>query len=156
VNVIFLDIDGVLNGRQYFQGANERIVQADTRFEFYARQIDPECVQRLNDLVERTRSVVVLSSTWRRVHPLDYNRAFLRAAGFSGVLVDETPILNGHPRGDEIEQWILGRDADRVDRFVILDDDCDMADMAPWHVRTSGETGLGDDDCERASRMVGS
>jgi hypothetical protein len=154
MNVIFLDIDGVLNSRKFFQEANEWIVQADTRFEYYARQIDPECVQRLNNLVERTGSVVVLSSTWRRVHPLDYNRAFLRAAGFRGVLYDETPVLNRHPRGDEIEQWLLGRDADRVDRFVILDDDCDMADMAPWHVRTSGETGLVDEDCERAERMV--
>jgi len=52
MQVLFLDIDGVLNTAKYIQ-------------EHGAKDVDPHKAVILNDIVKRTGVKVVLSSTWR-------------------------------------------------------------------------------------------
>lgn len=50
--VLFLDIDGVLNGHEYVKKAN-------------SNGIKPSCVAVLNDVIEATDCNIVISSAWR-------------------------------------------------------------------------------------------
>lgn len=52
-------------------------------------------------------------------------------------------------RGDEIQAW-LRQAAVAIDGIVILDDAENMVHLSPWLVRTSVETGLTEEDAERA------
>lgn len=68
-------------------------------------------------------------------------------------VVDVTPIDHysfDRPRGEEIQQWL---DANPTGSFIILDDEVDMAGLESRLVRTHVETGLTEEDADRAIRM---
>ena len=128
LDVIFLDIDGVLNPDK-----NER------------RDIfDPGCVQQLRRILEACpESRVVFSTTWRlgysffvlgwfwRHYDLPLNRAIAR-----------TPDIHLKKRGEEIQQWLT--DAPRlapnhtVRHYAVLDDEVEpiLAVVPRQHVFT--------------------
>lgn len=142
---MFLDFDGVLSSV-----ANGY------------RGLDPSNVARLNVLCESTGATVVVTSTWRRGGLMSC-RTLLRAAGFTGRVFQCTPIIEMRQpsglyltvtRGQEIQAWLDGC-GDRVERFVILDDDKDMGELAPYLVRTDPAVGLMDADLERAVDVLG-
>jgi hypothetical protein len=117
VKVIFLDFDGVIVVSPNFREPNRG------------------CVARLNEIVRRSGAVVVVSSSWRIIHPLDELRALLLEAGFVGEVIDKTPYVcyeSDTPsrlpiahasRGREIRTW-LGEHPE-VESYVVLDDDFD-------------------------------
>lgn len=77
MKLIFLDIDGVLNGHKFCKAAQ-------------STGIDPTRVRELNRIVRRTGAAVVLSSAWRyMVHgkamTLDGFGYMLRTHGVAGV-----------------------------------------------------------------------
>lgn len=116
MNVIFLDIDGVLN---------EDTTPTRTRSRFIF--IDQDKLLRLKQIVEATGAKIVLSSTWRydRDDP-KYNGDFLELQeAFHNVGLDFysfTPVdAIGIRRGMEIKAW-LGLHPE-VDRYIILDDE---------------------------------
>ena len=113
LDIIFLDIDGVLNPDK-----NER------------RDVfDPGCVQQLRRILDAQPAAhVVFSTTWRvgytffvlgwfwREHNLPLNRAIAR-----------TPDIHPDRRGEEIQQWLA--DAPRlapkhkIRRYAVIDDE---------------------------------
>lgn len=105
--------------------------------------------------------VIVVSSTWRLSHPLSMLRFMLTMHGLTGPVIDVTPDLNqGRCRGHEIQHWLdhsapqLFEPWGRVESFVILDDDDDMANLLPRLVLTDPMVGLTDDDVDRAIDML--
>ena len=74
--VIFLDIDGVLAPIR--------------RWDRYG-DLDPVCIQVLNEIVARGGADVVVSSTWRYARTVTQMQAMLDAEGFSGSVLDKTP-----------------------------------------------------------------
>lgn len=141
---LFLDIDGVLNSAIWFEKMNCDALSREPIW----HMIDPDCVARLNRILDATDARVVVSSSWRIIHPLGQIDRALKERGFTGKIVDRTPKYGGS-RGAEIQQWLTahGHDAENI---VILDDDSDMGHLAPCHVRTSWGVGLTDADVERA------
>jgi len=139
MNVIFLDIDGVLNCTSSFgKGTNHS-----------CWVIDPLLVARLNRIVENVDDLtIVLSSSWRYAEAkkqIDIN-ALLREQGFIGNPVVERTVLDNERvedgfenRGDEIQLWLTNHP--EVERFVILDDDDDMCHLMDHLVQTSFENG---------------
>jgi len=133
--LLFLDIDGVL-AHDSSGGA-----------------IDPECVDRLNEIIGRTGAEVVISSTWRTTHgPAEMQRV-LERRGFAGRVAGATPVLLGKTRGEEIASYIaaLGEDV----RFAILDDVDDMGELADRLVTTDELVGLQKADVEQAVELLG-
>lgn len=63
-----------------------------------------------------------------------------------------TPTFVGHPRGDEIEAWLLSRED--AQQFVILDDGNDMGVLLPHLAQTSWRTGLLDEHVDRAIALL--
>lgn len=110
MKVIFLDIDGVITtDRTQYKSA------------------DPECMARLNNLVEVTGAKVVLTSTRRFDKGI---RELLRSWGAHFEIWSITPsndkIVNGigipGDRLDEIYEWFTYFAKEAVTHFVIIDD----------------------------------
>lgn len=110
MKIIFLDIDGVL--------ATPNSCQKEKSW----RSFDCECVENLNELVEKTNSDIVISSTWRRFNELQDLRYHFENYGFrfKDRIIDRTPFLPGQDRGLEILEWLKDK---KVDKFFIIDDD---------------------------------
>jgi hypothetical protein len=123
MKVLFLDIDGVLNSREYDSGRSW--VNGD----FF---IDETRLPLLKRVVEETGAKIVLSSTRREHWDADptqceeegkYINECLARYGLS--IYDKTDILGLFTeRKGEIEKWLS--EHDDVERFAIVDDFCMM------------------------------
>ena len=141
MRVVFLDIDGVLNSEAFNRKLGDQHRQLDPAHECmcyrHDQMIDRDAVARLNRLVAKTGSKIVISSSWRKLlDPPELHRVLV-ARGLIAEIIGETP--DGHNdsdmlatfghidrifRGHEIDLWL--RQHPEVDRFVILDDGSDM------------------------------
>jgi hypothetical protein len=122
MNVIFLDIDGVLNS------------DATPNPRKFPYIVDPGLLAIFRDLVSRTSATVVLSSSWR-TDPVG-----LLAVKFYDVpFTDVCPDLPGVSRCDEMLQWLSAHQ--EVHRFVVIDDESDCLDDLPLF-QPSTKTGL--------------
>lgn len=127
--VIFLDIDGVLNHRLFYESGQHK------NLEYPYCDIDPTRVEFLNNIVEHTHADVVCSSTWRKMYSPAEIEDILVACGYRYQILDNTPILSFKsysgtvPRGCEIQAWIDKNISGNISvnlKYVILDDDSDM------------------------------
>jgi hypothetical protein len=147
--IVFLDIDGVLNSRQWYAQAVPR-EEGPTGRSLLERSIDPACVQRLNRLLKRTRAVVVVSSSWRKQHELSEIVSIIEARGFCGEVIGVTPSDDSaQSRGAEITKWLEENGPDGV-VYVAVDDEVVTGLPAEALIVTSRDTGLTDEDVERA------
>jgi hypothetical protein len=152
--IVFLDIDGVLNSEQWYAQAASRKEkpnsQPSTQRSLLERSIDPACVQRLNRLLQRTGAVVIVSSSWRTKHQLSEIVSILEARGFCGEVIGVTPSDDGTlARGGEITRWLKENVPCGV-AYVAVDDEVETGLPTEVVVVTSRDTGLTDEDVERA------
>ena len=142
-NVIFLDIDGVLNTSKNsvrlhgaYKATNGYIKSRDD----FGALFDPIACDNLIYLADTTKSAIVISSTWRK-HGLQRMKDLFKFRGIALDIIDVTPILNKE-RGYEIEEWLLQNDW--VEKYIIIDDDTDFTqEQRNNHlVHTPGENGL--------------
>lgn len=170
MNVIFLDIDGVLNDF-------DDKVDSDAICERHLEQ--------LKSIVDATDAKVVLSSTWRtltsylddvfdalRKHDIPFIGVTPEGADIRFVVkrfpqitprftheryfnFDDMSETVVDDRGAEIAHWLCKHEKD-VDRFVILDDeDADIMQYFPHNlVKTSCDCGLSDEDVEKAINIL--
>lgn len=152
MKLLFLDIDGVLNSTEFFRRKTRDKVS-----------ICRTLTARVNAICVEADAQVVISSTWRVLHPLPWLRQTLRRKGLRARVLGVTPDLSWcpgnvhayrHTRGEEIARW-LADNPYSVEGLCILDDDSDMAHLAPWHVKTSFETGITDADVSLAIATLG-
>lgn len=141
LKLVFLDIDGVLNSRDWFTRRSKDNARSSLG------DIDPDAASRVQRLCDETGASIVVSSTWRLLHKrLSLCDMFL-AKGLTARVLGVTPHLPTKDRGDEIQLWLDRTPKDRgwaVEGMVILDDDQDMVHLTPWLVRTPFETGFVD------------
>jgi len=135
--VIFLDIDGVLAPIR--------------RWDRYG-DLDPACIQVLNEIVARGGADVVVSSTWRHGKTVAELQEILEAQGFTGCVLDKTPAgARGADRRDEIATWLSEH---AVDGYVIIDDHGNMGELRNQLVLTHPAHGLQPADAPRAIAML--
>jgi hypothetical protein len=135
--VVFLDFDGV--------------VAPIRQWDRYG-DVEPACVQVLNEIVARGEADVVVSSTWRYGKTVAELQAMLDAAGFAGRVLDATPVGEaGATRGDEIAAWLA---AHPVPGYVIIDDHVDMGALRTHLVLTQPARGLRAEDAARALAIL--
>jgi hypothetical protein len=137
LRVVFLDIDGVLAPIRQWDRYGD---------------LDPACVQVLNEIVTRGGADVVVSSTWRYGRTVAELQAMLDAHGFAGRVLDKTPTgLSGAGRGQEIAAWLAEH---AVDGYVIVDDHADMGALGARLVLTQPARGLQPADATRAIALL--
>jgi hypothetical protein len=133
MNILFLDIDGVLNSASTMKHGvhlcNKRIVM-------------------LSQLCKELDLKIVISSSWRLLYDLRELKEMLNRTGFSGRqrIIDVTNEHNTGHRGIEIKIWLTAHP--EVTRYAIIDDDRDMLpEQLPYFVKTSWKTGLNQRAC---------
>lgn len=164
VNLIFLDIDGVLNSARWM---NERPTAIRMRgyrkaWERDAEEgMDPAAVGRLSGLVEATGAKIVISSSWRKMHSLPELDRMLRYRGLKGQhVLGATPDLKHTTpglvqRGEEIDAWLQwALHGNWVRRFVVFDDDSDMDPVKDRLVQTDWSVGLTESNVMTALELL--
>ncbi len=156
-NLIFLDFDGVINS------VESMIRKKDARegMPVFSREDrsdwpDTVLVNRLKELIEKTNSSIVISSTWR-YRGKDYCAKVLGSFGIpENLVIGVTPRNTGTCRGKQIQQWLNENYLlfHEFDNFIIIDDDSDMAHLKHRLVQTSNRVGLQDSDIEKAIQLL--
>lgn len=135
MNIIFLDIDGVLNNSHRCQWIHENAAPGGgygQPWELAAGNIneitvgwDIDNVNALHYIISETGAQIVISSTWRHQHRIPAFRQFFVPFGEIPPIIGMTPIINtsGRIRGDEVNAWLAQEP--QAERWVCLDDDSD-------------------------------
>jgi hypothetical protein len=147
---LFLDIDGVLNNFGSLQK-----LSPSSRFKRSKIPLERDCIEELNRILSATGARVILSSGWKESRKLSELEKTLRASGFQGMLVDQTPSVKGATRGDEIRAW-LEQNNSSSEAFVILDDRGDIKGFDDFFVQTSFYKGLTPTEADRAIAILNS
>ena len=134
-NIIFLDVDGVLNSQIYYETSEKFANYRDnvsakehTIDQYHDSQIDDNSIGILNEICDNTNSVIVVSSTWRNSWSSDkiknLQELFDRNGGTFKV-IGITGYSSERIRGVEIYKWWEANKND-YNNYVIIDDDSDM------------------------------
>lgn len=139
LNILFLDVDGVLN-----------------RCGVSGQGLETALVAHLRRIIEESDPIIVVSSTWRNTpHQLDRLRLLFHSLGarYGGCtphLVEELPsgIVAAKQRCEEILAWL--DEAGHPPHFVILDDDDrEMGALIPYLIKTESHVGLTDEIADK-------
>lgn len=148
--VIFLDFDGVLNTEQY---QATLAVEGKPAKDRWGMLFDPRAVNNLRRILDSTGSVIVVSSSWRRIYSLDRLRVMWSARELPGEIVDAIPCGSYYiSRGEEINCWL-----DRNGRpdYVILDDvDEFMPGQRNRYIEINPIVGITASDANRAIELL--
>lgn len=158
VKFIFLDVDGVINSREW----DRFYIENNFKYNPYIDpDIDFRAVERINKLVEATGAEIILSSSWR----FYLNETVIRLSN-SGLKYPIKDIIEGeeciynenwpnlkHPtRGDLIHNYIKHHPCDA---YIILDDIDDMTSEQKYHfIQTKCNAGFTDKDLEKAIKIL--
>lgn len=161
--IIFLDIDGVLNTKEW----HSRMTK-DTSKDEYGYAFDPVTVKNLAHIIDKTGADIVISSSWK-FYGVAKLRKMWEIRNLPGTILDITPntisdemLLNanleefqlGVCRGNEIKEW-LSRHKHEVSNYVIIDDFDDMLPEQEDHaVLTDSLIGITGSDAEKAIMIL--
>lgn len=156
MKLLFLDIDGVLDGETFHHGPKDK-----QGFPF--DRIDHKCVQRIEKIVVNTGCKVVISSTWRESWDINsFNQLFKDFNSHVDVF-GVTPVHHGNykNRGSEIYEYLKNNESALNKRwyeyteYVILDDDCDMLYYQRNNfIFVDRTVGLTEKDCKQAIMIL--
>lgn len=124
MNIIFLDIDGVLNPKFHetfligFEKFSDGKVQCkdDNGYYFF----EPAIIL-LTNLVKKTKAKIVISSSWRD-SGLQEMKLMWKNRNYHGDIIGITPNIGFHKRGEEIEQYLIENNYKKIVNYVIIDD----------------------------------
>lgn len=144
MNIIFLDVDGVLNNDKTWLSLKERrnsvIASGDSFKMCNEYMIDEDLVKLLSEVTKKCSAKIVLSSTWRLLDK-DYESIVSICKKHGCEVIGRTPEL-WSIRGEEIQEWILENDH-IVSKYAILDDNSDMLEeQKPHFFKTDSHVGL--------------
>lgn len=154
MKILFLDIDGVLNSREYDRKRNWN-EQTD---------IDETRLPLVKEIIDKTGAKIVLISTWRSHWDRDeslcdedgmyINRLFSK---YGLAIYDKTQDLGLlSKRKDEVKTWLAEHKSD-IESFVILDDyRFGWDDLSDVYIHTNPNYGLGleDEHVEKAITLL--
>lgn len=161
--IIFLDIDGVINTKEWHSKMTK-----DTPKDEYGYAFDPMAVANLAHIIDKTGADIVISSSWK-FYGVPKLREMWKKRNLPGTILDITPntisdemLLNanldefqlGVCRGNEIKEW-LSRHEDIISNYVIIDDFDDMLSEQEDHVvLTESLIGITEWDAEKAIKIL--
>lgn len=157
MKVIFLDIDGVLNSDEFLKNNESEV-------------IDRANVRVLKNIIDKTGTVIVMSSAWR----LWFDDNMMPKDGYSQCLYDilcqfdiklfgKTPDFSteeirskktfSQVKAKEIIAWLSEHET--IDKYVVLDDlDLRDEEVNAHLIRTNGQVGITEEDAKRVIYMI--
>ncbi|MCA0388505.1 MAG: hypothetical protein LCH52_08420 [Bacteroidetes bacterium] len=155
MKLIFLDFDGVLvtNSSLLIYNTFKSIGFSPTSL---FRLIDGESMKNLNELIDKTKAKIVITSQWRRTMSLGEIKGVLVMAGFKyGDMILNTNdfFADERDRGDEIANFLA---IDELEKFIIIDDSCEVysSDQRERLVCPDPEKGFTKADMEKAITIL--
>jgi len=150
MNIIFLDIDGVLNNR------HTRVTTSDGWC-----FVDDHLVAKLKRLVDLSGAQIVLSSTWREGwHQEDESKndiSFIELRDkfreFGIEIFDRTGEMRQY-RWQSIKEYLERPREEPIEHFVIIDDWDDMGEYSNHLVWTNPSLGLIEKDIQDALKIL--
>jgi hypothetical protein len=133
VNVIFLDIDGVLNSIRSMIAVHDPQVGHKPHRSYMERhsdELDTMAILLLRRLCIEADAKIVISSSWRILyHELsDFVQFFADHGWENAPVIGVTPRLDSM-RGDEVQRYVF--DHPEITKYVIFDDDSDFFNDQP-------------------------
>ena len=149
MNIIFLDVDGVLNSLSYVK---ELCRENKRPYSGYDFPFDPRCMNNLKRLVEETNSYLVITSSWR-MHEIGKKILLneLNKYGLDMRVVGYTKVLH-KTRGEEVKEFL--KILDENVNYIIIDDDSDFDDLEEYLVKTSFQNGLTEKETDIAIKKL--
>lgn len=143
MNIIFLDVDGVLNSLTH---AKELYLKNKRPYSGYDFPFDARCLNNLKYLVEETNSYIVITSSWR-IHREGREILLfeLKKYNLDTRVIGYTDVLHQR-RGEEVKAYLNKLDCDV--NYIILDDDNDFDGLEEYLIKTSFQNGLTKKDVE--------
>jgi len=146
-NIIFLDIDGVLNCEKSYKGGYSSYVEFINKSgqeDFYSKFYPPS-KYLINKLIEQTNADIVISSSWRS-SGINWMRDIWKRENMKGEIIGVTDSIRCRdikiPRGVEIDKWLEDQGyktinwseeiqlnymkQSNIHNYIIIDDDSDM------------------------------
>lgn len=152
MNVIFLDIDGVIQSPRYCVAINET---------GWLSAFEPAAMHMSRNLIRDAKAKIVISSSWRIGHKESRElKQIFRCCGFKEISnafhsdwrTKELP--RPSCRGDEIAEW-LSRNPE-IENYLILDDDADMLESQKENfVQTCSQNGILLSHYDKARNILG-
>ena len=166
MNIIFLDVDGVLNSERSFMAGGERIKQYEIDqpndpywLKITMCTIDPVACDMINRLCKTCDAKIVVSSTHRKHFADNGNKLWAMKEYFRNLgvkpeyIIDWTENLST-PRGVEIQDWLERHP--ETSRYIIIDDSSDMLDhQMEYFVRCDGAVGFSADNLRQSMSLLG-
>lgn len=146
MKILFLDIDGVLNSKQWHNSDNCKAFGTSVK-----RFFDPVRVEYLNRIVTETETRIIISSSWRIIRSLQNLQDLFKSIDFTGRILGKTEILSTFEpdtpnlRGVEIKNWIKDNQKHFKTpiKYVILDDEDDfLKEQKKYFFQTNPDIGL--------------
>jgi len=149
MNLIFLDVDGVLNSIKKLKIVYHKTNKPHSGYNY---PFDEECLENLKVLVHKTNSKLVITSTWRKdIEGINTLLNVLKQYGLDKEVIGYTPDL-GKPRGIEIKEFLNA--LEYQPNFIILDDNSDMEDLLPYLIKTDLKIGLTEKNVEEGIQKI--
>ena len=161
LNVIFLDIDGVLNSSEFAERHFKETGNGLFMYDF----IDPDTLDMFVDFLTKHDDIkLVISSSWRWS---DCDKTIsdfseLKVSPLCQFIIGCTPRLDGI-RGEEIKRFLEDdslkrcwkcKNSRKIDNFCIIDDDSDILGEQMSHfVHTTNEKGLQEEHLKQIERI---
>lgn len=170
--VVFVDIDGVLNGPADYSRWSKRTTESGrspgqviSEVQSGRPEVDehvdllfnPGCVAVLNGICAAAQADIVVSSSWRLFYadkPPGELLYILRRNGIEAPLLGVTPPKH-YQRGEAVRAW-LGQERPGGSRILVLDDEpsSEFRGLGKWHLRTDGNSGLVPSDLSKAHGII--
>ena len=149
MNLIFLDVDGVLNSSRKLREVWELTHKPHSGVNY---PFDERCMNNLKLLVEKTNSKIVVTSTWRKYEE-NRNRLLeeLKKYELNEYVIGYTKVFKDNP-GIEIGEYLKTLDKDV--NFIILDDSSKMGVLVEYLVKTDISVGLTYENVEEAIKKL--
>ena len=160
-NVIFLDVDGVLNSK-FWDDEHQREISEGKNVDIYA-------VKLFSKLVKKTDAKVILHSGWRFWFDDELKPKRPEAEFLANVMAKENVVISGVTpdltteeirktkkfslvKADEILLWLKENSADN---WLVIDDlDLHNTEVEKHQIKTNAEIGLTEEDVEKACEIL--
>ena len=141
MNIIFLDIDGVLNNINAIKNPS------------YC--LDDNCIKRLKTILDKTNAKIVLSSSWRLrkdMHLLLLAQKITDLGINLDLIIDATPQMTN--RTEEILDWVENNKVSlNINKWIAIDDTPLNLDKNKF-VKKDFKTGLIDEDVIKSINLL--
>lgn len=146
MNIIFLDIDGVLNSDNYYRMV-DRSLKDWSRF-------DPSAIILIKKLIVEFELKIVISSTWRFGVVKLLNDELKKSDLIQYLHKDwKTPQIHPSHRGQEIKLWLDNHP--EVKHYLIFDDDENILhEQKPKFIKTGLFEGMIEEHYYQARKIL--